>query len=454
MKTLHVADAVLTPSGFDASALLLDAQGRIEAVGDAATLEAQLGDRPSNRIEHPGRVLTPGFINSHSHSFQVLLRGYSERARSFQDWVDGYMYPLVERITGDQIAVGAEICFHEMLQAGTTTVGEFYYIHNGPGGEKLGNRYSRLAIAAAKALGLRIVLLRTMYDQGSKPGQARFKETVAEAVAFTRELAEEFRDDPLVTVAPAPHSLHGASAEMIQAGAELAEELDAPIHIHLAEQQGDLLYSERVYGTSPLRALDKLGVLDDRLVLIHGCWLDPEEVEMLGERGRGLAYNPLTNMALGDGITPIPDLLRAGVSVSLGTDANHKLSVPDELRAAAYLQRIKALEMGLLSSIEPREGFSRPFVDMATAAGGRNLGLPTGSLAVGQWADFLAIDRSHPSLQPAGAADPGPALEDAILFSMVPQTAVRELFVGGQLLLSDGRAERVDPADLFDRLNT
>ncbi len=445
MSTLHVADAVLTPEGFSATGLLVGPDGRIEATGDAGGLASD------NRVEHPGAVLIPGFVNSHSHSFQVLLRGYSEQARDFRDWVDRFMYPLVEQISQEQIALGAQICFAEMLQAGTTTVGEFYYIHNGLGGEPLGNTYAREAIAAARQLGMRIVLLRTMYDQGVKPGQARFKETVDAAVAHTRELAAEFADDPLVTVAPAPHSLHGASAEMIQAGMALAEELDSPMHIHLAEQQSDLAYSMERYGTTPLRALDELGLVNDRLVLVHGCWLDQEECELLGARGRGLAYNPLTNMALGDGITPLPELLRAGVSVSLGTDANHKLSIPDEVRAAAFLQRVKALEMGVLTSLPPRDGVSALF-DMATGAGARNLGVPVGRLTACEWADFLVVDRDHPSLLPAGI-DPGQALIDAILFSMVPQTAVRSVFVGGRIVLSEGRSESVNPADLYYRLN-
>jgi 5-methylthioadenosine/S-adenosylhomocysteine deaminase len=441
---LFTADYVFIGRRFVAGgAVLVDGEGRIVAAGPEGDVAAD----GAERVELAGCALVPGCVNSHTHSFQVLLRGNGDNARDFRDWVDGHLYPLVERLDERALVAAAMLAYAEMALAGVTAVGEFFYVHAGEG-----NRHAAAVVEAGRRMGLRVALLRTMYDLGSKPGQARFRESVAEAVENTRELAARFASDPHVVVRPAPHSLHGASEEMIRAAAALAAELDAPMHIHLAEQRGDLDLSLERYGTSPLRALDRMGALSGRTVLVHAIWLDEGERALLAEKGGALAYNPLTNMALGDGIAGIPDLVARGVPVSLGTDANNRLNIYDEMRAVEYLQRVHALEMGIVPGAAPdSRGTALPLFEMGTANGARTLGLETGRIAPGLWADLVALDLGDPSLWPA-AASGGDDLLNAVVYSMVAQTAVRHSWVAGRPLVADGRLANVSLDEIRARV--
>ena len=350
--------------------MLVGDDGRIVAVGPASTVAARPDAAAAIRHDLGRHALLPGCINSHTHSFQVLLRGNGDNARDFRDWVDGHLYPLVERLDESALVAAALLAYAEMALSGTTTVGEFFYVHHGRGGTGGGNAHASAVVDAGRRLGLRVALLRTMYDLGSKPGQSRFRESVAEAAANTRALHAMYAGDPAVVVRPAPHSLHGASEAMLRAAAEIADEIGAPFHIHLAEQEGDLPFSLERYGSSPLRALDRIGALTERTALVHGIWLDEGERELLAERGGVLVYNPLTNMALGDGVAKIPDLVARGVPIALGTDANNRLNLFDEMRAVEYLQRVTSLEMGIVTGASPdSRGSALPLFEMGTANG-------------------------------------------------------------------------------------
>jgi len=399
-------------------------------------------------LTFPGRVLLPGGVNSHSHAFQVLLRGWADRPRDFHDWVDRCLYPLVLALDEDGLEAAMLLAFAEMAQNGITTVGEFHYIHNAPEGEafhRLGNRYAELAIRTARRVGLRIGLLRCLYDRGERKAQRRFQESVGEAIESTRALAGAFRQDPAVAVSPAPHSLHGASAEMLAAAARLAEELDRPLHIHLAEQRGDVEVARGLYGTTPLRALEKLGVLGRRLVVVHGCWLEAEEWERLGAAGGGLAYNPGANLFLGDGVTDLDAAVRAGVCISLGCDgpgANSRLDLFGEMRLAEGLQRLRRLGM---NGIEPER-----LLAMATRDGGRTLGFPVGEIAAGQRADLIALDIDDLGLAPRFGLK-GRAFVSNLIHSVSVRAAVTDVLVGGDPIVRDRELVKVDPLEVRTR---
>src|SRR5262249_40880753 len=142
-----------------------------------------------------------------------------------------------------------------------------------------------------------------------------------------------------VQVLPAPHSLHGASEEAIREGARAAAQLGVPWHIHLAEQRDDVAFARERYGETPLRVLEKWGVLDARTVVVHGIWLDEGERELLAARKGALVSCPLTSLSLGDGVLDLPDLVKRGVTVALGTDMDASPCIFSEMRAAEALQR-------------------------------------------------------------------------------------------------------------------
>src|SRR5204862_5564833 len=190
-----------------------------------------------------------------------------------------------------------------------------------------------------------------------------------------------------VVVQPAPHSPHGASPAMIRAGWEVAEAEDTAFHIHVAEGQYEGQRTLREHGATPIRYLDRLGVLGPRMIGVHCVWLDDEEIALMGARGAALSYCPSSNMFLGDGITRIPEMLRAGVRIGLGTDGgctNNRHSIFEEMRMTSLLQRVRLLDGNAL----PAE---RAFA-MGTRAGAEILGLDAGAIAAGQLADLVAID--------------------------------------------------------------
>src|SRR5207247_10985631 len=262
-------------------------------------------------VRLPGKALLPGTVNTHCHTFQSLLRGLGDDL-DFMQWRDRVLYPYSTRLDRAGIYPGAAFAFAEMLLHGVTTCVDFFYLQDE------GNDNAEAVIQAARDVGIRLVLARAMYDWEGAP--ARYREKPAEAARRTGDLIAKYRRDPLIRVQPAPHSPHGASAGMISAGFEVAQSADTPFHIHVAEGQYEGAQTLTEHGATPIRYLDKLGVLGERMIGVHCVWLDDEEVRLMGERRAGLAYCPSSNMILGDGINTIPALRAAGRRVGPGTD--------------------------------------------------------------------------------------------------------------------------------------
>jgi 5-methylthioadenosine/S-adenosylhomocysteine deaminase len=435
--TLYRADYLYTAGALQPGGVLaVDAAGRVAERPQSAEAPQDFGHA----------LIVPGLVNTHSHAFQVLLRGRGEQARSFRDWVDRHLYALVERMSPELVYRSAVLAFAEMLLEGVTSVGEFFYLNRLPGAGPHGG--ARAVLQAAEAVGIRLCLLRSLYDRRRRSAQERFCEPPEEALASARDLQAEVRERGH-GFGVAPHSLHGASAEMIRRGFELGVELDCPVHIHLAEQRSDLEGSRELYGTSPLRALEGLGVLDRRLTCVHGVWLDAEEIELMGRRGVSLAYNPRSNMALGDGIAPLREMLHAGVRVSLGIDgpgANNQAGILHEVRAAEALQRVRSLEMNQLPGIAGGRPDPRVLLEMATANGAKNLGLAAGELLPGEWADFLVVDLEDPSLWPWSEDEPQTLVWNFLL-SAAPRACIRHVYVGGRPVVQDGRLAGIGDLD-------
>lgn len=362
-------------------------------------------------------AILPGTVNAHNHSFQSLLRGIADD-RPFLTWRDEALYQYAPKLGVEGIYTGAVFAFGEMLLRGVTTVCDFFYL------QEDGNAGCEAVIRAAEDVGIRLVLARTMYDWDGAP--SLFRETIDEAVANTHALHAATAGHPRVSVLPAPHSPHAASPDMIKAGAALAETLGTPFHIHVAEEPFEVEETLRDHGHTPVRYLDSLGVLGPRACLVHCVHVDQGEVTLMGARGCGLLYNPNSNMFLGDGITPLTEMVEAGVTVALGTDggcSNSRVSVFDEMRAAALLQKVRHQDGAALSA----ESVFR----MGTEGGARLVQQPVGDIAAGLRADLVVVDLDDLSLQPAIDV-----LKN-VVYSMEP-TAIRAVMVEGSWVARDG----------------
>lgn len=417
-------DLVLTPQGWETGRAVAITGGRIAAV--QASGVPQRGDVPL-----PGRALLPGTVNSHCHTFQSLLRGLGDDF-DFMGWRDRVLYPFSERLDRDGIALGATFAFAEMLRHGATTCVDFFYLQDD------GNENAEAVIAAARAVGIRLVMARTMYDWEGAP--KRYRETPRAAARRVGELMAAHRHDETCVVQPAPHSPHGASPAMIRAGWEVAEAGHTRFHIHVAEGQYEGARTLEEHGATPIRYLDRLGVLGPRMIGVHGVWLDDDEITLMGGRGAALAYCPGSNMFLGDGITRIPEMLRAGVRVGLGTDGgctNNRLSVFDEMRTCSLLQRVRLLDGTALSA---ETAFA-----LGTRSAAEMLGLEAGLIAAGRLADLVAIDLDDLSLQPRND------LLKSVVYAMSPE-AVTDVWVHGRHVVTDGRLATLDERELVARV--
>lgn len=383
-------------------------------------------------------IMVPGTINTHNHSFQSLLRGIATD-RPFLEWRDKSLYKFSPVLKSEDIYIGALFAFGEMLKYGVTTVCDFFYVHNE------GKECDEAVIKAAKDVGIRLVLARTMYDWDGAP--KGYVETIKQAVDNTKQLAIKYNNsDEMTTVVPAPHSLHAASIEMVKAGYNLAKELNTRFHIHVAEEPFEVEQVQKEYGLRPVELLNKIGVLDESMVAVHAVWLNEEEIKLMGKNKTNLAYCPSSNMFLADGVTNIPDMIKYGVNVGLGSDgacSNNRISIFEEIRMSALLQKVNRLDAMCING--------QTTFKMGTEFGGKLLQLPIGKIEEGYKADFVSLRLNDISLQPLFKSNE--QLLSNIVYSMQP-TAISRVIVDGKEIVKDNEIVTVSEKNIIKKVNT
>lgn len=375
--------------------------GAIVDTGDYKDVMARThGAKPRTFPED--RLVVPGFINGHSHAYQILLRGWADDW-TFAKWRSGALYKVVPKLTVDDVYWTFVAAFSEMLAAGITTVAEFFYL-NGAGNER-----AEAAIRAAKETGIRLIFARTWMDADYAPEQ--FRESIDTAAARTLDLMQKY---PEANVCVAPHSLHAASNEMVRAAAEFARSHDCMMHVHVAEASYEGEATLKAHGATPIALLEKLNALDERTVAIHAIYISEQEKHMIANAGSRVIHNPMTNQYLGDGICDVTGLQALGVPMGLGTDADVKPSIIDEMRSASLLAKIAKLDGSALGA--------QIAFDLGTKQGAHALRINAGDLRVGMHADYLVLD--------ASAIDPWTPEVNAVVYR-AEDRCVQAAFVGG-----------------------
>jgi formimidoylglutamate deiminase len=429
----------------------LYAEGRFHA-GRALAVDTRgdiLADVPANArvVRLPGRALLPGLVNGHSHAFQRLIRGRTEYVASgrerddFWSWREA-MYRAAEALTPEEVYVASRQAFVEMVLAGTTTVGEFHYIHHQSDGTPYADRnaLAHAVIRAARDVGLRICLLRVGYARAGfrvpeNPRQRRFIDPDVDTfLATTEALALDVRVDPGVSVGLAPHSVRAVTREWLEAIARSAPR-GMPVHMHVAEQPKEIEASLAEHGRRPVELLADVGLLGPAFTAVHGVHLTDAEVALLGRAKATVCACPSTERNLGDGIVAADALVAAGARVCFGSDSQTGVDLLDEARQLEQHLRLARLRRAVLDpGTGTMDGLAARLLDMATVSGARSLGLDTGALVPGTPADFFTVDVAHPSLVGAGPA----SLLPGIVFGAT-SGAVREVAVAGRLVVKDGQ---------------
>ena len=432
---LLYADGRFVPN----SALVAGDDGRIAGIAASDTASA-----PDTVVELPGRALLPGFVNAHSHAFQRLIRGKSEsRATSGKDFWSwrGTLYHAAAALRPQEVYDAARMAFLEMALAGTTTVGEFHYLHNAPDGRPYDdpNLLGKEVIAAAQSVGIRIVLLRTAYLRSGfelppDAGQRRFFETLPGYLANVEALAGEVAaDSAQVRMGVAPHSIRAVPLEALRTIAGWARDRQLPLHMHMAEQVAENEACLREYGRTPVELVGGAGLLGPDWTAVHATHTTAEEIAMLAEAGATICACPTTERNLGDGVFAADQAMMRGVRIALGSDSQAQIDPLEDARELDYHLRLLRQQRAILDQIGGEPLAARLF-DCATVHGARALGVQAGELRPGAAADFFTVDRRDLSIAGHAADD----LLALIVFGL-DRTAIRDVCVNGRLIVRDGR---------------
>jgi 5-methylthioadenosine/S-adenosylhomocysteine deaminase len=372
-------------------------------------------------IDAKGKAVVPGLVNAHTHIPMVLFRGLADDLE-LNRWLRETIFPAeAANVTKDFVAVGTRLGLAELIQGGVTTYADMYYFEE------------TVAKETSKA-GVRAVLGQTMLDFPAPD----FK-TWPEMLAAIRSFHQQFRHDPLITPALAPHAPYTVGPEHWKDVVALADELDLPILTHLAEAPLEVEHTLKEYSARPIPFLDGVGVLSERLLGAHVIYADADEITLLADRGVGAAHCPESNMKVAVGVSPVPALLKAGVRVGLGTDgaaSNNDLDMWQEMDTAAKLHKNELRD----PTVMPAEDVFA----LATIGGARALHMEQqiGSLEVGKAADLALVELEQTRLMP---------LYNniySLLVYAVRGNDVTHTVVGGQVLMQDRELLTLDEKEI------
>ena len=419
---------------------------RVEETGGRITAVAE-DTAPGDGRRLRGLVV-PGLANSHSHAFHRALRGRTQRAGrpgepgSFWTWRQ-QMYAVADRLHPDSYRRLATAVFAEMALAGVTCVGEFHYLHHGPDGRAYAepNATGLALVDAARAAGLRVALLDTLYLTGGvgRPldgVQQRFGDGDADGWAQRVEAlrgAVGPADDVVVGVAA--HSVRGVPADQLPTVAAAAH--DAPLHVHVSEQPAENEQCLAAYGVTPTRLLHDAGLLGPRTTAVHATHLTDDDVRLLGSSATYVCMCPTTERDLADGIGPAGALSDAGSPLTVGSDSHAVVDLLEEVRAVELDERLASGRRGTWSAAD--------LLAAATTAGHASLGFPdAGRIEVGARADLVAVRLDSVRTAGGTAAE---ALERVVFAATAAD--VTDVVVSGRRVVEDGRHVLGDVARLL-----
>lgn len=418
------ADLVWTGASFASGIEIeIDREGRIAAVG-------ALG-RPAVERRR-GQAILPGFVATHSHAFQRALRNlgetFPEGTGSFWTWREA-MYTLVERLDAEHFLELTTRTFREMRLAGFTSVGEFHYLHHSDSGPDFA--FDELVLEAARLVGIRLALVSTYYRTGGigralAGGQLRFDGRSLDTFWLALQRLAPRLEPSTQTLAVAAHSVRAVEPGERRELADEAARRGLPFHVHVEEQQLEIDDCLAAYGRRPAEMLlAEMKGAGWPATAIHCTHTPPQLLAEMAAAGWTICLCPTTEGNLGDGIPALAAVEGMALPLALGTDSNARISALEEMRWLEFGQRLAGERRGMLLGEDRRP--ARIALAAATTGGARALGLPTGAIAPGQWADLVAIDLEHPAL-----AGVGPDwLLEALVFG-APDDVILATSVGGR----------------------
>jgi len=351
--------------------------GRIVAILPVA--EARQRFVPRETVSRPDAALIPGMVNAHTHNPMTLLRGVADDL-PLKVWLQEHIWPIEGAVIGpDFVADGITLAIAEMLRGGTTCVNENYFFP-----DVQAATYKHYGFRAR--VGLPVIDFPTAWAASDD-----------EYFDKAGEVHDQWRDDPLIATAFAPHAPYTVNDANFERVRMLADQLDVPVHLHLHETAQEVEQSIEKYGQRPIARLDRLGLVNDRLIAIHMTQLTEAEIHLCAERGVSVVHCPESNLKLASGFCPACALERAGVTLAVGTDgcaSNNDLDMFSETRTAALLAKAVAQDAAALDAFSALRA--------ATLGGAKAIGFDDriGSIEPGKEADLVCVDLSALETQP------------------------------------------------------
>ncbi len=343
--------------------------GVILALGSNAEIHSKYS--AAETLSGDTRVVMPGLVNGHSHAAMTLTRGVADDL-DLMDWLTNYIFPAeVEFVDADFVRIGTELACWEMIRGGTTTFVDMYY-------------YPDVIADVVDKCGMRAMISATVIDQRSPDA-----ENAADSIRKGSEFIERWQGrNSRITPIFGPHANYTLNAEQLKATRQAANEHNAPISIHVSESPFELQYSKDTFGKTSIEFYESIGFFDGPTIAAHVVWPTAAEIKILADRKVGVIHNPTSNMKIASGISPVTDMLKAGVRVGLGTDgaaSNNDLDLWEEMRLAALLQKVEQMDPKVLPAIT--------VLSMATSGGATAIGLgeSIGSLEIGKRADIIQV---------------------------------------------------------------
>lgn len=375
----------------NATILTMDDRAEIVtgAVGVRAGVIVSVGAEPEGRwdatIDAAGAYLLPGFVQTHVHLCQTLFRGFADDM-PLLEWLRTRVWPLEAAHTPSTLRASARVAAAELLLSGTTTALTMETVHD-----------TDAVFETLATVGMRATVGKCMMDAAAEvPGRLReeTRRSIDESLALHARW-NGARNDRL-RAAFAPRFAVSCSRELLEAVATLASQTNMLVHTHASESQAEVeIVRELSGGLSNLEYLADTGLATRQLCVAHCVWVTDDEQSLMAERGVNVMHCPGSNLKLGSGIAPVPEMRAKGICVSIGADGaacNNRLDMFDEMRLAATLQAVRR---------GPGALPARDVVWMATREGAKALGLEDqiGSIETGKRADLILIDRNAPHLQ-------------------------------------------------------
>ncbi len=404
-------------------------ENKITDIGKAKDLKEKFPKK--EWIDVTGHIIMPGFIDGHVHLAQAMIRGCADDLNLI-DWLSKRVWKLQGNYTEEDGKTSAELCILEMLKSGTTTFAE----------SLLAGRYGFEGIIEAVInSGIRGALAKSIMDKTTYreeesimyPGMVEDgKECLEQAISLHKSWEGAENDRVFIWLGPRP--IGGSTPELLEEVGKVAKERNMGIHIHFCEVEKEAKFIKENFKINPGAFAERMGILGPKTLLVHGVWLEEEDLEYIVKSGSTLVHNPAANMKVALGFSPIPQLIKMGGNIGLACDggpSNNTYDMLQEMKMAACIHK------GI--TLDPEVVPAEKVIEMATINGAKSLGLHSliGSLEVGKRADLITINCEKPHLTP----NPNPV--STIVYSATGKD-VENVIVEGKILVRNGEVLSMD----------